>query len=146
LKKAPATLTVSSELNKIERIRKFLRQNLKGLEISEEDYYQIELSLLEICINIIRYAYPERKGQMVLKIWRQENKVFLEIRDNGLPFDPTKAPPPDLHEIISKKKKGGLGIFLSRRLMDGFNYKRENDENILLMYKRLPRAKASDSV
>lgn len=146
LNTSAASLEVLSELKQIEKIRRFLHKNLKGLPISEEDYYHIELSLLEICINIMRYAYPEKKGQIALKIWRQEDKVFLEIRDNGLPFDPTQSRPPDLHEIIRKNKKGGLGIFLSRELMDGFTYRRENEQNILLMYKKLVFDKQEDSI
>jgi len=141
----PARLKVVSELEEIEKIRNFLRKNLKGLKISEKDYYQIELSLLEICINIIRYAYPEQKGEIILRIWRQKGKVFLEIRDNGIPFDPTKSSPPDLKEILTNEEKGGLGIFLSRKLMDGFDYKREKGQNILTMYKKLGKALAPDS-
>jgi anti-sigma regulatory factor (Ser/Thr protein kinase) len=134
------TLRVPSDLGEVEKIRTFLRKNLKGLKISDREYYQIELSLLEICINIIRYAYPQEKGEIVLKTWQSEGKVFLEIRDNGIPFDPRKRKAPDLKEIIRSKEKGGLGIFLSRRLMDGFDYKREDDKNILTMYKELKEA------
>ena len=32
-------------------------------------------------------------------------------------------------------KKGGLGVFLTRKLMDGFKYAREEDQNILTIYK-----------
>jgi len=134
------TLRVPSDLGEVEKIRTFLRKNLKGLKISDKEYYQIELSLLEICINIIRYAYPQEKGEIMLKTWQSEGKVFLEIRDNGIPFDPRKRKAPDLKEIIRSKEKGGLGIFLSRKLMDGFDYKREEDKNILTMYKELKEA------
>ncbi len=141
-----AKLKVFSELAEIEKIRSFLRENLKGLKISEKEYYQIELSLLEICINIVRYAYPQHKGEIILKTWREKGKIFLEIRDNGIPFDPTKSSPPDLEEILTNEEKGGLGIFLSREMMDGFDYKRENNQNILTMYKKLGKAQPADSI
>lgn len=142
----PARLIVVSELTEIEKIRSFLRENLKELKISEKEHYQIELSLLEVCINIIRYAYPQQKGEIMLKTWREKGKIFLEIRDNGIPFDPTKSKPPDLKEILSNEEKGGLGIFLTRKLMDGLDYKRENNQNILTMHKNIEEAARPDSI
>ena len=140
------TLRVKSEWAGVEKIRSFLRRNLKGLNISDSDYYQIELSLLEICINIIMYAYPEDKGEISLNIWQQEGKIFFEIIDWGIPFDPRTGKKPDVIENIKNKRIGGLGIFLSRTFMDGFSYKRENNQNILTMYKKVKEAGTSESV
>jgi len=131
------TLKVTGDLAEVEKIRTFLRENLQALNLSDKAYYLIELSLLEICINIVKYAYPEDKGEISLKIWQQQEKLFFEIRDWGIPFNPRKSRKPDIEEIIRKGKKGGLGIFISRNLMDGFDYKRENKQNVLTMYKRI---------
>lgn len=131
------TLKVTGDLAEVEKIRTFLRKNLQALNLSDRAYYLIELSLLEICINIVKYAYPEDKGEISLKIWQQQEKLFFEIRDWGIPFNPRKSKKPDIEEIIRKGKEGGLGIFISRKLMDGFDYKRENKQNVLTMYKRI---------
>ena len=140
------SLTVKSELIEIEKVRIFLAETLEGLELSEEVYYLIELSLLEMCINIVRYAYPEEKGEIFLKIWTQDEKIFFEIRDWGIPFDPREAPEPDIQEMVNQGQTGGLGIFLSRQLMNGFEYRREDNQNILIMYKRIEDIKASGSI
>jgi serine/threonine-protein kinase RsbW len=137
------TLKITGGLAEAEKIRTFLRENLQALNLSDNTYYKIELSLLEICINIVRYAYSEDEGEISLKIWQQQEKLFFEIRDWGIPFNPRKSKKPDIEEIIRKGKKGGLGIFISRKLMDGFDYKRENEQNVLTMYKRIKEAEAS---
>lgn len=131
------TLKVQSNLSELNKIRAFLQTNLQIQNISEQDYYIIELSLLEICINIIRYAYPEaeKDGDIILKTWLADNKVFLEIIDSGVPFDPRFLKKPDIEEIMKSGKKGGLGVFLTKRLMDGLDYRRENEQNILTIYK-----------
>jgi anti-sigma regulatory factor (Ser/Thr protein kinase) len=141
-----ATLEVPSELKEIDRIRRFLKKNLKGLPVSEEEHYQIELALVEICLNIIHYAYPGGKGTIGIRFWTEGPDIYLEIRDSGLPFDPTSSRTPDLEELMRQQKVGGLGIYLSRELMDGFTYRRENDQNIILMHKRLARAGPEGSV
>ncbi len=141
------TLKITNELAELDKMRGFLKDSLKGLDISEKDYFKIELALLEICINIIRYAYPQQKGEISLKTWQDDGKVFIEIRDKGVPFDPRTLKKPDVKELIRSEKQGGLGIFLSRTFMDGFDYRREDDQNVLTIYKIIGKdSEASDSV
>lgn len=131
------TLTVVSELAELDKIRAFLKENLSTLSISENDYYAIELSMLEICVNIIRYAYPENRGKIHLKTWKDNHRFYLEISDDGIPFDPSTVSEPDLEKMIANGHKGGFGIFLARKLMNGFDYKRENNRNILTISKSI---------
>jgi anti-sigma regulatory factor (Ser/Thr protein kinase) len=134
------TLKIKSQLVELDRMRSFLKEHLKGLKISDKDYFKIELALLEICVNIIRYAYPQSNGDILIKAWHDEGKMFFEIRDSGVPFDPRKLKTPDIEESIRKEQTGGLGVFLSRTLMDGFDYKREDDQNVLTIYKNIKEA------
>jgi anti-sigma regulatory factor (Ser/Thr protein kinase) len=138
-------LKVKNDMAEVDKIRNFLKDKLEELNLSDKDYYKIEVSLLEIVLNIIRYAYPQEEGDIFIKTWQKEGKIFIEIRDHGIPFDPRKAELPDIKELIKNEKVGGLGIFLSRKLMDGFEYKRESNQNILTMYKKIEEAEASDS-
>ena len=133
------SLKITSDLAELDKIRDYLKETLQDLNISDKDYFRIELSLLEVCINIILYAYPREKGDILLKAWRKEGKIFLEIRDNGIPFDPKKLKVPNIEEIIKQEKKGGLGVYISRTFMDGFDYKRENDQNVLVIYKQIEK-------
>lgn len=143
MNKASAVIEIASELGEIEAIKNFLKQNLQALPVTEEEHFQIELALTEICLNIIHYAYPENRGTIQVKFWTEGPQVFLEIRDNGVPFDPSQSPTPDIEELIRNRKKGGLGIYLSRELMDGFVYRREGNQNILLMHKKLSASEAN---
>jgi len=133
------TLRITSDLSEVKKIRSFLSEILKELNLAEKDSFVIELSLLEICINIIRYAYPQEKGEIFIRIWQQGRKIFVEIRDYGIPFDPRESEKPEIEELVKNEKKGGFGILLARKLMDGFDYKRENEQNILTMYKKVKK-------
>jgi sigma-B regulation protein RsbU (phosphoserine phosphatase) len=131
------SLTVQSDLGELDKIRNFLRENLAAFELSEEDYFKVELALVEICTNVMRYAYPDAGGDLTVIVWDQDDNFFLEVRDSGIPFDPRKIKKPRLKDLVSQEQKGGLGIFLARRLMDGFSYRREDGENIVTMFKKL---------
>jgi anti-sigma regulatory factor (Ser/Thr protein kinase) len=130
------TLTVQSELRELGKVREFLKMNLASLDLNEEDIYKVELSLVEMCSNIMRYAYPGDSGEIVVSAWHEEGKFYLEVRDSGVPFDPRHVKRPTLEEMINREQMGGLGIFLARKLMDGFLYRREDDQNVLVMYKK----------
>jgi len=86
------------------------------------------------------------REDIVLKIWEQEKKIYFEIRDWGIPFDPRDAKEPDIQEMINQGQTGGLGIFLSRQLMNGFEYRREDEQNVLVMHKTIQEIKALESV
>jgi len=136
------TLQVKSELREIDKVRKFMRRVLRGLELTEEDVYKVELSLVEMCTNIVRYAYPESRGNIYIRTWREDAKLYLELRDDGAAFDPRSVKKPSMREMLSGERMGGLGIFLARRLMDGFDYRREADQNVLTMSKKAAARKA----
>jgi anti-sigma regulatory factor (Ser/Thr protein kinase) len=137
------TLKIKCNFSELDKMRSFLKDSLEGLNVSDKDYFKIELALLEICVNIIRYAYPQNNGDIMIKAWCDEGKMFLEIRDNGVPFDPRELKAPDIDESIRKEQTGGLGVYLSRSLMDGFDYKREDNQNVLTIYKNIKNAEAS---
>jgi anti-sigma regulatory factor (Ser/Thr protein kinase) len=130
------TLTVQSELRELDKVRAFLKSHLTEMDLNEEDTYKVELSLVEMCSNIMRYAYPGARGEIVVRVWHEKGKFYLEVRDRGVPFDPSQVKRPTLDEMINREQMGGLGIFLARKLMDGFLYRREDDQNVLVMYKK----------
>jgi len=136
------TLTVQGELRELDKVRAFLKQNLAGLDLNEEDTYKVELSLVEMCSNIMRYAYPGERGEIVVSAWYEEGRFYLEVRDSGVPFDPRQVKRPTLEEMINREQMGGLGIFLARKLMDGFLYRRVDDQNVLVMYKNVEAKKS----
>jgi serine/threonine-protein kinase RsbW len=130
-------LRVAADLRAMDKVRGFMKNVLRDVELSEEDGFRIELALHEICINIALYAYPGREGEIVLRAWRDGDRVCFEFRDTGVAFDPRPVPSPDLAEKLRTGGRGGFGIYLFRKLMDGFDYRREAGENVLLVFKKI---------
>ena len=53
----------------------------------------------------------------------QNNRSFeISIFDSGRSFDPSKIRQPDLKEHIGHHKRGGLGVYLMKKLMDKVEY------------------------
>jgi anti-sigma regulatory factor (Ser/Thr protein kinase) len=131
-------LAVPALLGEVDRVRSFLHEYVADLGLDEEDGLKIELALHEICVNIAMYAYPEgRRGDMAVRLWRDDGSLFIQVRDNGVPFNPVKKKNPDLLVKLRRGIPGGLGVYFFRTLMDGLSYRRSGGENILTVRKAI---------
>jgi serine/threonine-protein kinase RsbW len=129
-------LRVAAHLKEVDRVRDFLRQAIADLPFDDEDRLKVELALHEICVNIVRYAYPRgRQGDMVVRIWRGEGSLFIEVRDQGIPFNPVRKKAPNLVLKLRRGTPGGLGVYFFKTLMDGLSYRRTDGQNILTVRK-----------
>jgi serine/threonine-protein kinase RsbW len=131
-------IAVPALLREVDRVRKFLKDYVARLGLTEEDGLKIELALHEILVNIAMYAYPEgRRGEMAVRIWRERGAIVIEVRDRGIPFNPVRKKNPDLMLKLRNGRPGGLGVYLYRTLMDGLSYRRARGENVLTVRKSL---------
>jgi serine/threonine-protein kinase RsbW len=131
-------LAVPALLGEVDRVRSFLHEYVADLSLDEEDRLKIELALHEICVNIAMYAYPEgRRGDMAVRLWRDDGSLFIQVRDNGVPFNPVKKKNPDLLVKLRRGIPGGLGVYFFRTLMDGLSYRRSGGQNILTVRKAI---------
>jgi serine/threonine-protein kinase RsbW len=116
-------LTVTSELDKLEAIARFIRKAATDMGMDADSVYALQLAVDEACTNVIDYAYQRRSGQpMAIECHEDHGKCIVVIRDHGRPFDPCCVPQPTVSGPIAKRKVGGLGIFLMRKLMDDVRF------------------------
>jgi serine/threonine-protein kinase RsbW len=95
---------------------------------------EIELSMEEALVNIIKYAYPDGNGNMEIScILNGQDQFVVEIADTGIPFNVLSVAEPDVTSGVEERKVGGLGIYFIKTLMDDVAYTREDGKNILKM-------------
>lgn len=122
------------------KAEEIIRQILQREEIASLPSlaYTIHLVVEEIVLNIVDYAYPEGEdGYLEVRIGNDGKTLALEFRDHGIPFNPLEMPEPDLDLPLEERNIGGLGIFLTKEMMDNVRYRYENEENILTLEKKL---------
>ncbi len=95
---------------------------------------ELRLITEEAATNVLKYASAQN---IELTLELDEREARLELRDDGLPFDPLEAPPPDLDSPLDERPVGGLGIHLLKELTDRIRYRREAGFNVLSLAKRL---------
>jgi serine/threonine-protein kinase RsbW len=97
------------------------------------------LAVDEICANLIIHANNcDPSHQLHITVDVIENKkVVFTIRDKGRTFDFNNYREPSMDEIVSSRKKGGLGLMLVRRIMDEIEFTTEKNYNICRLVKNL---------
>ncbi len=93
----------------------------------------VRLIVEELASNAIHYGGGDNVGQHELSvdIAIAGDLLTLEFRDEGEPFDPLSAPPPDLEADIMDRPIGGLGLYLIRQIAEATHYERVDHRNIL---------------
>jgi anti-sigma regulatory factor (Ser/Thr protein kinase) len=62
--------------------------------------------------------------------------VQVEVTDSGVKYNPLTKPDPDTESPLRKRGKGGMGIYLTKKIMDEIEYEYKDGCNHLTMRKR----------
>lgn len=129
----------------------FLDNDLRELEVAADKVdafcaerglppaiaFAINVSVDELLTNTISYGYDDDDRHRIEMTVRMEGSVLVvQLADDGKPYDPTKAPHPDINASIEQRPIGGLGVHFVRVLMDEFVYRRSDGRNIVTLTKQ----------
>ena len=120
-------------------VYEFVEQTLEGYGCPMKVQMSACVAIEEIFVNIAHYAYGDDDGDVNLSISFDENcrEITFRMADKGVPFDPLKKEDPDITLSVDERDIGGLGIFMTKKIMDTVFYAYENGENILTMIKKI---------
>ena len=63
--------------------------------------------------------------------------VTITFIDQGMPYDPLARTDPDITLPVGERDVGGLGVFMTKKLMDDVLYEYRDGQNILTLKKNL---------
>jgi len=115
----------------------FVREQLKELEFSEKDKYQIVLAVDEACANAIIHGNKCDAVRQLSIEW-VVSKVSLKIRIQDVGSFPQNIKPViDIQKHIKLKQKGGLGLFIIHSIMDDVEFFNEQNHQICQLTKKI---------
>ncbi|HRT70292.1 MAG TPA: ATP-binding protein [Syntrophales bacterium] len=127
-------LKLPSGMGNLRSFVRFISDFAQSHNLSGKKVREVELAVEEAMVNIFRYAYPEKAGDVMLGCeMNDDGQLVIQIEDTGVPFDITSIPEPRLCADIRNRNVGGLGIFLIRKMVNEVHYRREGDRNILTL-------------
>jgi len=133
----PRKMTVVLE-NKIEELgvlTQMLQAFLRPCQLPSRTLYALELSLEEIFVNIISYAYEDDRLHTIhFDVDVDDDLIAMQFRDDGRPFNPLAVKAPDPQNPLMERVMGGLGINFVRHMRDMMEYQRQHEWNILRIW------------
>lgn len=124
-----------SELNKLSDKLEMLGDEW---DLSSGIVMNVNLALEELVTNTIFYGIKDDNPHVISVSFQLDEYVLsVEIRDDGIPFNPLEMKEPDVDLPAEEREIGGLGIFLVKKVMDSFDYCREGHYNVITLKKKL---------
>jgi serine/threonine-protein kinase RsbW len=119
-------------------VRGFVAEFANSNALAPDEQARILLVLEELITNVAKYGYRNRaagNAEVLLQI--DATHLIVEFIDDGDPFDPLAAPPPDLEAPLEERDIGGLGIHIVRALADEVRYFRLEARNVIQFKRRV---------
>lgn len=132
-------IVIPCSKSKLESVRSFVSKWLLEHNLSEVESHKITLAIDEVCANLIIHSNncnPDESLEISIE-YKIDNFVRFTIKDSGLSFDINNYQEPSMEELISSKRKGGIGLMLVKRIMDEIEFTKENNYNICRLTKHL---------
>ena len=132
-------LRVPASIEHLKDLRKFIEKVGKKHHVSDKIVNSFKLAIDEASTNIIRHAYRDVSGEILLRVIIRKTSVTVSLIDQGRFFDPNNVKDPDLKRYVAIGKRGGLGIFMIRKLVDDIEYYRTDEGNELRLTKKVEK-------
>jgi serine/threonine-protein kinase RsbW len=133
-----SSLTIPSQTERLNDVREFVSDLARVHGFSEDDINKITIAVDEACTNIIKHGYnysPDKKIDVEIVRLGQDFEII--ISDKGKRFDPSAIQTPDMKDYFEHYRRGGLGVYLMKRIMDRVEFNLQSDRNVLRMIKTL---------
>ncbi len=117
------SLRMDAQLDNLSAIRDFVEDIATRLNVVPAAIPNVVLAVDEMVTNIIEHGYQGQAGSIEIDVSTRGDALIIQLCDQAPPFDPTTRPPPDLSIPFDDRPPGGLGIYLTRKVMDDVQHR-----------------------
>lgn len=136
-RKIKYTMSVQASTEHLAKVRDFVAKYASEFGFKKQDVADIRLAVDEAYTNIIKHSYKNNSQKSVdIQLGYNGNEFWISLLDTGESFDPLSYTEPDIRQKIKEKKRGGVGVYLIRELMDDVEYLNKGPTNEIRMVKK----------
>ncbi len=105
--------------------------------IEPEHHFAVSFALEEIFTNMVKYQ-ADNPNEILIRLDRAGDRVRIRLTDYDVdPFDPTEIASPQTDLPLEERRIGGLGLYLTRKVMDTVEYEYVGRQSTVTLTKRL---------
>ena len=135
-------ITVPANLDSIAVVTDSINAELETVNCSVRDRIQIDVVVDEVFGNIAKYAYDQEEGDATLLVEVSDEPCAISITfiDHGKPYNPLdNHKTPDTTLKAKERKIGGLGVYMTKKIMDEVTYEYKDQCNRLTIRKKISK-------
>jgi sigma-B regulation protein RsbU (phosphoserine phosphatase) len=123
-------LQVAAEPEQLKVVRAYLHDELQPLLADEKTTFRLVLAVDEACQNIIRHAFSNTQGALLILLSHTKICLTINLYDNGdadllTPLAPVKPLP----ESADTMSPGGLGLHIIDQVFDEWGFVTSDNVN-----------------
>ena len=131
-------LLIDNQIDELRRVAIWLEEIGEEWEFPMSFVLSLNLVLEEALTNTILYGYQDKEEHTIEILFSKSgNLLKVSIVDDGMAYDPTSKPDPDITLSVQDRPIGGLGVFLIKKIMDTVEYQRIENKNHLMLTKNI---------
>ena len=135
--KAQYSLSVHASTEYLAQVRNFVAEHALQFGFEANVVDDIRLAVDEAFTNIIKHAYNNDERQVVEIVVDYKGNTFgISLFDSGHTFSVADYQRPNIKKRIKCRKRGGVGVYLIKKLMDTVNYQCKGRINEIRMTKK----------
>ena len=125
-------IVLRNHLDEVQRLSEWLRDRAEHLQLDKANVFKVNLILEEAVTNIIQHGCADEDAhEIVVKLTHNGPSITVRVEDDGIPFDPTGHPTPEMADSLGEATEGGMGIHLMRTYATDLSYQHSGGRNIL---------------
>lgn len=133
------SISMPASMDSWDALISFIEQQTENSSLSAAKRYGIKLAVEELLSNIIRSNSSSllNHSPSTVEVFRftdpkASSSLFLQIQDNGLPFDPhfDSLDESFVDVPLHERTIGGLGLLLVKKSVDSVSYQYRNPFNV----------------
>ena len=136
---ATGSFVVPAELANLDKVMDPIHEELESRGCPFSALCQLDIAIEELFVNICNYAYVDQDGPgpcwVDYAFAAPPNTMVVQLKDQGIPFDPLLRKDPTRPSSIQETKIGGLGIFMTKKSVDDIVYQHGDSFNIIAFKK-----------
>jgi serine/threonine-protein kinase RsbW len=109
-------ICIPADVNRLAGVRDQVSDMIQPLGFADSAVFDIKVALGEALANAVRHGAPATGGQVCVTVAAYDDRVVLDVADNGAGFDGIHDSDNDLYA------PSGRGIMFMRALMDGVEF------------------------
>ena len=130
-------ISLVNDLRELARVAARIDEFCATMDLGPQVGYAVNLSVDEVLTHTISRGYDDDDPHRIeIVVCMEGDTVVVVIVDDSNPFDLSQAPSAEFDVSIDDADLDALGLFLVHQMMDGVEYRRLGECNVVTLTKK----------